>query len=331
MRGPQEPERSFISLINVEQVMAWDHPIRRIQQTVDEVRRRMGAVCDAMDARQGRPWIPPEQLLKAQVLQALFSVRSDRQLCARLQTDLMFRWFLDLGLDEKVLDASSFSQNQQRLLAHEVGDRFFVEVVNLARAQGWVSDEHFSVDGTLIEGWASMKSFRPKSESESGGSGPGPGNPWMDFHGEKRSNDTHASTTDPDLRLARQGPGKESRWNFGAHAAMENRQGLCVSFELCDQRGPRREPAHPQTHRGNLWLDQNHRLLPQKPPSRHRANSRRRTVCGRHAQLVAHGQAGGGPMKAEPTGKTGPRHRAGSNICPAGMHSGLKREASTVN
>jgi len=242
MRGKQEPEPSFISLINVEQLIARDHPIRRIKQTVDEVLRRMGTVFDAMYAQAGRPSIPPEQLLKAKVLQALFSVRSDRQLCARLQTDLMFRWFIDLGLDEKVFDASSFSQNQKRLLAHAVADRFFAEVVNLARAQGWVSDEHFSVDGTLIEGWASMKSFRPKSEIDQGGGGPGAGNPWMDFHGEKRSNDTHASTTDPDLRLARKGPGKESRLSFGAHAAMENRHGLCVSFDLCPVEAEQSEP-----------------------------------------------------------------------------------------
>ena len=242
MRGQQEQEPSLISLINVEQLIARDHPIRRIKRTVDEVLGRMGAIFDAMYARQGRPSIPPEQLLKAKVLQALFSVRSDRQLCARLQTDLMFRWFIDLGLDEKVFDASTFSQNQQRLLAHEVADRFFTEVVNLAREQGWVSDEHFSVDGTLIEGWASMKSFRPKSESEGGGGGPGTGNPWMDFHGEKRSNQTHESTTDPDLRLARKGPGKESRLCAGAHAAMENRHGLCVSFDLCKVEADQSEP-----------------------------------------------------------------------------------------
>jgi transposase len=241
MRGHQEQEPSFISLINVEQLIAREHPIRRIKATVDEVLGRMGAVFDAMYARQGRPSIPPEQLLKAKVLQALFSVRSDRQLCARLQTDLMFRWFIDLGLDEKVFDASSFSQNQKRLLAHEVADRFFAEVVNLARAQGWVSDEHFSVDGTLIEGWASLKSFRPKSEGGVDG-GTGPGNPWMDFHGQKRSNDTHQSTTDPETKLARKGPGKESRLCFGAHAAMENRHGLCVSFDVCPVEADQSEP-----------------------------------------------------------------------------------------
>jgi transposase len=242
MRGQQEQEPGFISLINVEELIAREHPIRRIKKTVDEVLRRMGPTFDAMYARQGRPSIPPEQLLKAKVLQALFSVRSDRQLCTRLQTDLMFRWFIDLGLDEKVFDASSFSQNQKRLLAHDVAEKFFAEVVNLAREQGWVSDEHFSVDGTLIEGWASMKSFRPKSEIEAGGGGPGAGNAWMDFHGEKRGNDTHASTTDPDLKLARKGPGKESKLCAGAHAAMENRHGLCVSFDIRKLEADESEP-----------------------------------------------------------------------------------------
>jgi transposase len=239
MRGQQEQEPGFISLINVEQLIGRDHPIRRIKATVDEVLRRMTPTFDAMYARAGRPSIPPEQLLKAKVLQALFTVRSDRQICARLQTDLMFRWFIDLGLDAKVFDASSFSQNQQRLLAHEVADRFFAEVVNLAREQGWVSDEHFSVDGTLIEGWASVKSFRPKSEKNEG---TGAGNPWMDFHGEKRGNETHESTTDPETQLARKGPGKEAKLSFGAHAAMENRHGLCVSFNVCKLEATQSEP-----------------------------------------------------------------------------------------
>jgi transposase len=232
MRGQREVQPGFISLINVEHLIARDHPVRRIKATVDEVLRRMEPLFDAMYASQGRPSIPPEQLLKAKVLQALFTVRSDRQLCARLQTDLMFRWFIDLGLDAKVFDASSFSQNQKRLLAHEVAGRFFAEVVDLAREQGWVSDEPFSVDGTLIEGWASLKSFRPKSEIEAGGAGPGPGNPWMDFSGEKRSNETHVSTTDPEVKLARKAAGQAAKLCFGAHATMENRHGLCVSFDV---------------------------------------------------------------------------------------------------
>jgi transposase len=239
MRGQKEQQPGFISLINVEQLIARDYPIRRIKAMVDEVLGRMDGAFEAMYAREGRPSIPPEQLLKARVLQALFNVRSDRQLCARLQTDLMFRWFIDLGLDEKVFDASTFSQNQKRLLAHEVADTFFAAVMDLAREGGWVSDEHFSVDGTLIEGWASLKSFRPKGEKHPPG---GPGKPWRDFHGEKRSNETHESTTDPQTRLARKSAGQESRICFGAHAAMENRHGLCVSFAVHPVTAEQSEP-----------------------------------------------------------------------------------------
>jgi hypothetical protein len=140
----------------------------------------------------------------------------------------MFRWFVDLPLDEEVFDATVFSKNPERLLKHEVADLFFHEVVELARRHGWVSDEHFAVDGTLIEAWASMKSFRPKGTD----TGPGGGNAWMDIKGEKRSNDTHESTTDPEAKLLRKGPGKEARLCFAGHAAMENRNGLCVLFEV---------------------------------------------------------------------------------------------------
>ncbi len=140
---------------------------------------------------------------RAKVLQALYTVRWDRQLCTRLQTDLLFRWFIDLGLDEEVFDASTFSQNQERLLRHEVADEFFAQVVTLAREGGWVSDEHFSVDATLIQAWASMKSFRPKHEKGS----VGPGNPWSDFSGQGRKNDTHESTTDPRGQADAQGLG----------------------------------------------------------------------------------------------------------------------------
>lgn len=228
MRGQSEREPGFISLINVEKLIAGDHPIRRIKALVDEVLRRINPRLEAMYARGGRPSIPPEQLLKAKVLQALYTVRSDRQLCTRLQTDLLFRWFIDLGLDEEVFDASTFSQNQERLLRHEVADEFFAQVVTLAREGGWVSDEHFSVDATLIQAWASMKSFRPKNEKDR----VGPGNPWSDFSGQGRKNDTHESTSDPEAKLMRKGWGQEARLCFAAHATMENRHGLCVLFQV---------------------------------------------------------------------------------------------------
>lgn len=228
MRGEVSSQPNFISLINVETMIAADHPVRTIKRMCDEVLRTMSAHFDEIYAAKGAPSIPPETLLKAKVLQALYTVRSDRQLCARLQTDLMFRWFVDLPLDEEVFDASVFSKNQERLLAHEVADLFFSEVVELARRHGWVSDDHFSVDGTLIEAWASMKSFQPKGTDE----GPGSGNRWTDFKGEKRKNETHASTTDPEAKLMRKGPGKEAKLCFAGHATMENRHGLCVLYEV---------------------------------------------------------------------------------------------------
>lgn len=228
MRGQLPHQPNFVSLINVETMIPARHPIRAIKSLCDEVLRTMSSHFDEIYAAAGAPSIPPETLLKGKVLQALYTVRSDRQLCARMQTDLMFRWFVDLPLDEEVFDSSTYSKNQARLLQHEVADLFFSEVVELARQHGWVSDDHFSVDGTLIEAWASMKSFRPKGTDQ----GPGGGNAWMDFKGEKRRNDTHESTTDPEAKLVRKGPGKEARLCFGGHATMENRNGLCVLFDV---------------------------------------------------------------------------------------------------
>lgn len=228
MRGQRPSQPSFVSLINVEMLIAADHPIRAIKRMCDEVLGAMDRHFDEIYAKDGAPSIPPETLLKGKVLQALFTVRSDRQLCARLQTDLMFRWFVDLPLEAEVFDASTYSKNQARLLAHEVADVFFAEVVELARRHGWVSNDHFSVDGTLIESWASLKSFRPKDDQQ----GPGRGNSWMDFKGQKRGNQTHESTTDGEAKLVRKGPGKEARLCFAGHATMENRHGLCVLFDV---------------------------------------------------------------------------------------------------
>ena len=217
-----------MSLINVETLIAADHPIRPIKRMCDEVLGTMSGHFDKIYAADGAPSIPPETLLKGKVLQALYTIRSERQLCARLQTDLLFRWFVDLSLDAEVFDASTYSKNQARLLTHEVADRFFAAVVKLAREQGWVSNDHFSVDATLIEAWAAQKSFKPKDSDR----GPGSGNAWTDFKGEKRCNDTHESTTDAEAKLVRKGAGKEARLCFAGHATMENRHGLCVLFEV---------------------------------------------------------------------------------------------------
>ena len=228
MRGEKQSQVSVTCLINVETMIPADHPIRVMKRLLNEVLGEMDAPFDEIYAAKGRPSIPPERLLLAKVLMALYSIRSERQFCERLQYDLLFRWFLDLNPDEPTFDHSVFSQNQARLLRHKVADLFFAEVVWLAQRNGWISDQHFSVDATLIESWASLKSFKRKD----GDRGPGDGNGWSDFRGETRRNDTHESTTDPEAKLVRKGPGREAKLAFAGHAAMENRHGLCVLFEV---------------------------------------------------------------------------------------------------
>jgi len=213
-------------LLNVEDRIPKTHPIREVKRLVGEVFWRLDEEFEDLYSEAGRPSIPPERLLGSKVLMALYSMRSDRQFCERLKYDLLFQWFLELNPDERTFDASTFSKNQERLLAHNASDVFFAAVVELAKEHGWISNEHFSADGTLIEAWASMKSFRPKDED----GGPGDGNSWQDFHGQKRSNQTHQSRTDPEAKLLKKGKGKEARLCFGAHAIMENRHGLCVQI-----------------------------------------------------------------------------------------------------
>ena len=229
MRGNKDQQVEISGLFNVEDRIEAKHPIREVKRQCDQALRAMSGHFDEIYASGGRPSVPPERLLKAKVLMALYSVRSDRMFCERLKYDLLFQWFLDMNSSEHGFDASTFSQNQERLIRHEVAELFFHEVVELARQQKWVSNEHFSVDGTLIEAWASMKSFRPKQGDRSG---PGAGNPWSDFSGKPRKNDTHASTTDPEAKLVRRNDGDKARLCFGAHAIMENRSGLCVLFQV---------------------------------------------------------------------------------------------------
>ncbi len=231
MRGRATAQTSLIALVDIESRIPKSHPIREIKRLVSEVFEELDAHFDDLYSEFGRASIPPERLLGAKVLMALYTVRSDRQFCERLRYDLLFQWFLDINPDEHsaLFDASTFSKNQTRLLNHATTDVFFAQVVELARRGNWVSNEHFSVDGTLIEAWASMKSFRPKDEPPQG---PGTGNSWQDFHGEKRGNDTHQSTTDPEARLLRKGAGKEAKLCFNGHAVMENRTGLCVHFQV---------------------------------------------------------------------------------------------------
>jgi transposase len=194
-----------------------------------------------MYATSGRDSVPPERLLKASVLMALYSVRSERMFCEQLGYNLLFRWFLDMDMAEPPFDASTFSKNRARMLAHDVANRFFAEVVGLAKANRLMSDEHFTVDGTLIESWASLKSFKKKGGDDQGPPDD-PGNPTVNFRGEKRSNETHESTTDPEAKLARKGDGKEAKLCFSAHALMENRHGLLADFRVdsADGRAERR-------------------------------------------------------------------------------------------
>jgi transposase len=186
-----------------------------------------------MYASMGRASVPPERLLKGSLLMALFTVRSERLFCEQLAYNLMFRWFLDMDLTEKPFDHSTFSQNRDRLLEHQVARNFFVQVVEHVRSKRLLSEEHFTVDGTLIEAWASLKSLRPQDEKPEDRPPPDDkGNPTVDFRGEKRSNDTHVSTTDEEAKLARKGHGKEARLSYGAHALMENRNGFLVDLHV---------------------------------------------------------------------------------------------------
>ena len=212
---------------SLEERIAGDHPIRRIKALADEALSRLHSTFEAMYSQSGRPSIPPERLLKAQILIALFTVRSDRMFCEQLEYNLLFRWFLDMEMDEPAFDASSFSKNRKRLIENEVGQAYLASVVESASLRRMVSSDHFSVDGTLVEAWASMKSFKRKDDDT-----PNDSNGWSDFRGEKRSNETHESKTDPESRLARKGNGREAKLCFNASGLMENRTGLLIKVDV---------------------------------------------------------------------------------------------------
>jgi transposase len=227
MRGQDERSGSLFSYVDIEGRVAAEHPLRQIREIVNEALSALSRSFAALYAREGRPSIPPERLLRASLLQMFYSIRSERQLMERLDFDLLFRWFVGLGIDDPVWDATVFSKNRDRLLNTEIAQQFLSALLALTRVRRLLSREHFTVDGTLLKAWASMKSFRPKD-----GSGPPPAggrNGERDFRGEKRSNETHASTTDPDARLYRKGDGRESVLCYMGHALMENRHGLAVA------------------------------------------------------------------------------------------------------
>jgi transposase len=228
----------MLTLLSPERLVPKDHPLRRIKALADAELVRLSPVLGRMYAERGRPSIPPEALLKAQLLIALYSVRSERQFCEQLRYNLLFRYFLDLGLEEGTFDASSFAKNKARLLRAEVARQFFEGVVAQARAARLLSAEHFTLDGTLIEAWASLKSLRPKDERAADRPPPDdPGNPTVTFKGETRSNATHASTTDPEARLAKKGGTTSAKLCYSAHVLMENRHGLCVDVSLAAATG----------------------------------------------------------------------------------------------
>jgi transposase len=228
----------MLSLLTPEKRVPTKHPLRAMKEMAEAALKEMSPLFDAMYSTVGRSSIPPERLLKASLLMAFYTVRSERLFCEQLDYNILFRWFLDMNMEEPSFDHSTFSKNRERLIAHEVAKEFFLTVVAQARAAGLMSDEHFTVDGTLIEAWASLKSFRKKDEKPGDLPPPDdPGNPTVDFHNEKRSNATHESTTDPDAKLARKGKGKEAKLSYSQHALMENRNGLLVDLRIAEANG----------------------------------------------------------------------------------------------
>jgi transposase len=230
MRGSDERSGALFSYVDLEDRVPAAHPLRAVRLIVNATLAELSPLFAQLYAPLGRPSIPPEQLLRALLLQAFYGIRSERQLMERLHFDLLFRWFTGLGVDDAVWDHSTFSKNRDRLLEGEVAAEFLATLLDRPDVRRLLSSEHFSVDGTMIQAWASMKSFRPRDGSGEPPSGGRNGS--RDFHGERRTNETHASTTDPDARLYRKGPGMEAKLCYLGHALMENRSGLLVDAEL---------------------------------------------------------------------------------------------------
>ena len=226
----------MFSYLSPEQRIPASHPLRAIRTMCDEILAQLSGLFEQMYSKLGRPSIPPEKLLRALLLQVLYTVRSERLLMEDLNFNLLYRWFVGLNMDDDVWDPTVFTKNRDRLLSAEVAKMFFQLVVEKAQAQGLMSDEHFTVDGTLLEACASLKSFKKKDEQASAPPDD-PGNPTVDFHGEKRSNETHTSSTDPDALLARKGAGKEAKMSYSGHVLMENRNGLVADVEVLQANG----------------------------------------------------------------------------------------------
>ena|SRR5215207_713832 len=247
MRGRRQAQTTMLAFVDLEERVPATHPLRVIKQFADRALADLSPVFNAMYAAGGRPSIPPERLLKASLLIALYSARGERAFCEQLNYDLLYRWFLDMGLMEPSFDPTVFTKNRQRLLKHDVAQQFFDAVVRQAADLGLLSDDHFTVDGTLIEAAASLKSFRPKDKPPEDEPPPDdPGNPRVNFRGQRRSNATHRSTTDSEARLAKKGTGKEAHLAFMGHALMENRHGLVVDFQVSQATGTAERDAVPE-------------------------------------------------------------------------------------
>lgn len=227
MRGEADPQPSMFSYVDLESRIPKTHPIRQIRKIVDRGLAELEPTFEAMYSDRGRPSIPPEQLIRALLLQIFFTIRSERQLMERIDYDLLFRWFVGLGMDDPVWNHSVFSKNRDRLMAYDVDEQLFEAIKNQGYAKKLLSRDHFTVDGTLIEACASLKSFKPKDSDDDSDDG-------ENFHGQKRSNQTHESTTDPDARLFRKGLGKEAKLNYMGHVVTENRNGLIVEATVTE-------------------------------------------------------------------------------------------------
>lgn len=229
MRGQQQAQEVFFAYVSPETTIPVNHPIRHIRRVADQSLKGLERDFKAMYSTLGRPSIPPETLLKGSLLMALYSIASERLFCEQLGYNLLFKYFLNLGLNDEPFDHSTFSKNRERLLQHEIGRKFFRKVLNMVKQADLLSDEHFTVDGTLIEAWASMKSFKPKGQDTNHTTG-GSRNPSVNFHGEQRSNQTHQSSTDPEARLLRKAKGKETKLCHALHLVTENRHGFVTNL-----------------------------------------------------------------------------------------------------
>ena len=294
MRGKDVQQQAMFSYLSPEARVPQDHPFRPIRDMVNQALAELSGEFQAMYSREGRPSIPPEKLLRALLLQILYTIRSARLLMEQLDYNLLFRWFVGLSMDDRVWDHSVFSKNQERFLDSDLAAAFFARILKQAASAGLLSDEHFTVDGTLIEAWASLKSFRPKDGPPPEGGGR---NPAVDFHGEKRLNRTHASTTDPEARLFKKGKGKEAKLCFMGHVLMENRHGLVVSPRLTAATGTAEREAAvglvegvPGRHRITVGADkaydtqefvQSLRALKAVPHVAQNCNGRKSAIDGR--------------------------------------------------